>query len=58
MRWHSTAKTTRDLLLSRFDRTYDTLRPPRQARARTIEPRGREVASPARELLTKEPAHV
>ncbi|MER6345149.1 LLM class flavin-dependent oxidoreductase [Streptomyces sp. NPDC001595] len=55
---HKIAKAARDLGLSRFDLKYDILHLPRQARARTIELLGREVAPRVRELLTKEPAHV
>ncbi|MFD1270922.1 hypothetical protein ACFQ51_00235 [Streptomyces kaempferi] len=47
-----------DLHLSRFDLTYDIMRLPRQARSRTIELLGREVAPLVRELLTKESTHV
>ncbi|WP_202919010.1 hypothetical protein [Saccharothrix deserti] len=36
---------------------YDILRLPREARARTIELLGREVAPRVRELLTEEPTH-
>jgi probable LLM family oxidoreductase len=52
------ATAARDLRLSRFDLKYDIMHLPRQARARTIELLGREVAPRVRELLTKEPAHV
>ncbi|MEU4097277.1 LLM class flavin-dependent oxidoreductase [Streptomyces sp. NPDC026673] len=52
------ARTARDLHLSRFDLKYDIMHLPRQARARTIELLGREVAPLVRELLTKEPADV
>jgi probable LLM family oxidoreductase len=52
------AATARDLRLGRFDLKYDIMHLPRQARARTIELLGREVAPRVRELLTKEPAHV
>ncbi|MFC5832593.1 LLM class flavin-dependent oxidoreductase [Nonomuraea insulae] len=52
------ATMARDLRLSRFDLKYDIMRLPRQARARTIELLGREVAPRVRELLAKEPAHV
>lgn len=55
---HKIARTARDLHLSRFDLKYDILHLPRQARARTIELLGREVAPLVRELLTKEPADV
>ncbi|WP_030655303.1 LLM class flavin-dependent oxidoreductase [Streptomyces flaveus] len=52
------ARTARDLHLSRFDLKYDVMRLPRQARARTIELLGREVAPRVRELLSDEPAGV
>ncbi|WP_393087622.1 LLM class flavin-dependent oxidoreductase [Streptomyces sp. LN704] len=52
------ARTARDLHLSRFDLKYDIMRLPRQARSRTIELLGREVAPLVRELLTKESTHV
>ncbi|MFJ8510924.1 LLM class flavin-dependent oxidoreductase [Streptomyces avermitilis] len=52
------ATTARDLQLNRFDLKYDIFHLPRQARARTIELLGREVAPRVRELLTKEPTHV
>ncbi|MET8413130.1 LLM class flavin-dependent oxidoreductase [Streptomyces sp. NPDC005195] len=52
------ARTARDLRLSRFDLKYDIMRLPRQARSRTIELLGREVAPLVRELLTKESTHV
>jgi probable LLM family oxidoreductase len=52
------AATARDLRLSRFDLKYDVMHLPRQARARTIELLGREVAPRVRELLTMEPSHV
>ncbi|MFE0515751.1 LLM class flavin-dependent oxidoreductase [Streptomyces sp. NPDC058964] len=52
------ARTARDLRLSRFDLKYDVLHLPRQARARTIELLGREVAPRVRELLSKESTHV
>ncbi|MGX1267422.1 LLM class flavin-dependent oxidoreductase [Streptomyces phaeoluteigriseus] len=52
------AGDARALRLNRFDLKYDILHLPRQARARTIELLGREVAPRVRELLTKEPAHV
>lgn len=48
----------RDLRLSRFDLKYDVMYLPREARARTIELFGREVAPRVRELLTREPSHV
>ncbi|MGW3247782.1 LLM class flavin-dependent oxidoreductase [Streptomyces sp. NPDC001070] len=52
------ARVARDLHLTRFDLKYDIMHLPRQARARTIELLGREVAPMVRELLTKEPADV
>ncbi|MGW2464168.1 LLM class flavin-dependent oxidoreductase [Streptomyces sp. NPDC001761] len=52
------ARTARDLHLSRFDLKYDIMHLPRQARARTIELLGREVAPRVRELLSDEPAPV
>ncbi|WP_328884933.1 LLM class flavin-dependent oxidoreductase [Streptomyces sp. NBC_00316] len=52
------ATTARDLHLSRFDLKYDVMHLPREARARTIELLGREVAPRVRELLAKEPSHV
>jgi probable LLM family oxidoreductase len=52
------ARTARDLHLTRFDLKYDVMHLPRQARARTIELLGREVAPMVRELLTKESADV
>ncbi|MFD7402257.1 LLM class flavin-dependent oxidoreductase [Streptomyces sp. NPDC059866] len=52
------ATMARDLHLSRFDLKYDLMYLPREARARTIELLGREVAPRVRELLAKEPAHV
>ncbi|MEV4507626.1 LLM class flavin-dependent oxidoreductase [Dactylosporangium sp. NPDC049525] len=52
------AATARDLHLDRFDLKYDVMHLPRQARARTIELLGREVAPRVRELLTMEPSHV
>ncbi|MEH0934640.1 LLM class flavin-dependent oxidoreductase [Micromonospora psammae] len=51
------AQVARDLRLSRFDLKYDIMHLPRQARARTIELLGREVAPRVRELLTQEPAN-
>ncbi|MBG7696715.1 LLM class flavin-dependent oxidoreductase [Streptomyces sp. MC1] len=50
------AKMARELRLSRFDLKYDVMHLPRQARARTIELLGREVAPRVRELLAEEPA--
>ncbi|MEE6259362.1 LLM class flavin-dependent oxidoreductase [Plantactinospora sonchi] len=52
------AKTARDLRLSRFDLKYDIMHLPREARARSIELLGSEVAPRVRELLAKEPTHV
>ncbi|WP_144120185.1 LLM class flavin-dependent oxidoreductase [Catellatospora sichuanensis] len=52
------ATMARDLRISRFDLKYDIMRLPREARARSIELFGREVAPRVRELLTKEPTHV
>ncbi|MEU2786622.1 LLM class flavin-dependent oxidoreductase [Streptomyces sp. NPDC007110] len=52
------AVTARDLRLSRFDLKYDVMHLPRQARARTIELLGREVAPRVREILSKEASHV
>jgi hypothetical protein len=37
---------------------YDIMHPPREARARTIELLGRDVAPRVQELLTMEPTHV
>ncbi|MGS2618656.1 LLM class flavin-dependent oxidoreductase [Micromonospora sp. LZ34] len=51
------ATVARDLRLSRFDLKYDIMRLPREARARTIELLGREVAPRVRELLTLEASH-
>jgi probable LLM family oxidoreductase len=44
-------QVARDLRLSRFDLKYDIMHLPREARARTIELLGREVAPRVRELL-------
>jgi probable LLM family oxidoreductase len=52
------ATMARDLRLSRFDLKYDVMHLPRQARARSIELLGREVAPRVRELIAKEPTHV
>ena len=52
------ARSARDLGLSRFDLKYDIMHLPREARSRTIELLGREVAPRLRELLAEEPAHV
>jgi probable LLM family oxidoreductase len=48
------ARTTKDLTLSRFDLKYDIMHLPREARARTIELLGREVAPRVQEILAKE----
>jgi alkanesulfonate monooxygenase SsuD/methylene tetrahydromethanopterin reductase-like flavin-dependent oxidoreductase (luciferase family) len=45
------ATMVRDLQISRFDLKYDIMHLPREARARTIELFGREVAPRVRELL-------
>jgi alkanesulfonate monooxygenase SsuD/methylene tetrahydromethanopterin reductase-like flavin-dependent oxidoreductase (luciferase family) len=50
------AMVARDLRLSRFDLKYDIMRLPRDARARTIELFGLEVAPRVRELLAAEPS--
>lgn len=52
------ATVARDLHLSRFDLKYDIMRLPRDARARSIELFGSEVAPRVRKLLAEEPAHV
>ncbi|MER7441861.1 LLM class flavin-dependent oxidoreductase [Micromonospora avicenniae] len=52
------ATVARDLRLNRFDLKYDIMHLPREARARTIELLGSEVAPRVRELLAKESAHV
>ncbi|WP_028801095.1 LLM class flavin-dependent oxidoreductase [Streptomyces sp. 142MFCol3.1] len=52
------ATMARDLHLTRFDLKYDVMYLPREARARTIELLGREVAPRVRELLAKELTHV
>jgi probable LLM family oxidoreductase len=52
------ATMARDLRLDRFDLKYDIMRLPREARARTIELFGREVAPRVHELLAKEVNHV
>ncbi|MES2171715.1 MAG: LLM class flavin-dependent oxidoreductase, partial [Actinomycetota bacterium] len=49
------AQVARDLRLSRFDLKYDIMHLPRDARARTIELLGREVAPRVQELLAQEP---
>ena len=49
------AAVARDLRLSRFDLKYDILGLPRDARARTIELLGREVAPRVRALLAADP---
>jgi probable LLM family oxidoreductase len=46
------ARTAEDLSLSRFDLKYDIMHLPREARARTIELLGTEVAPRVQELLT------
>jgi len=48
------AESARDLSLSRFDLKYDIMHLPREARARTIELLGREVAPRVRRLLSAE----
>ena len=50
------ATVARDLRLSRFDLKYDIMHLPRDARARSIDLFGREVAPRVRELLAEEPA--
>jgi probable LLM family oxidoreductase len=52
------AGVARDLRLSRFDLKYDIMHLPRQARARSIELLGRDVAPRVREILSKEATHV
>ncbi|CAN5222585.1 LLM class flavin-dependent oxidoreductase [soil metagenome] len=52
------AGVARDLSLSRFDLKYDVMLLPREARARSIELFGREVAPRVHEVLAEEPAHV
>ncbi|MFG1667852.1 LLM class flavin-dependent oxidoreductase [Streptomyces sp. Y7] len=52
------ATMARDLRLSRFDLKYDLMNLPREARTRSIELLGNEVAPRVKELLTKEPTHV
>jgi probable LLM family oxidoreductase len=52
------ATNVRDLRLDRFDLKYDVMHLPREARARTIELLGRQVAPRVRELLAAEPASV
>ena len=52
------AAVARTLRLSRFDLKYDIMNLPREARARTIELLGNEVAPRVRELLAKEEARV
>ncbi|GGN95835.1 oxidoreductase [Streptomyces albiflavescens] len=52
------ATMARDLRLSRFDLKYDVMNLPREARARTIELLGREVAPRVKQLLIEEPIHV
>jgi probable LLM family oxidoreductase len=48
------ARMAQDLRLSRFDLKYDIMRLPQEARARTIELLGREVAPRVRELLAEQ----
>ncbi|GAB3894427.1 hypothetical protein GCM10027612_45700 [Microbispora bryophytorum subsp. camponoti] len=50
-------RMARDLRLSRFDLKYDIMHLPRDARARTIELLGREVAPRVRELLAADTVH-
>jgi probable LLM family oxidoreductase len=50
------AAIARDLGLSRFDLKYDIVGLPREARARTVELLGRDVAPRVRELLAADPA--
>jgi probable LLM family oxidoreductase len=50
------ATMARDLHLSRFDLKYDVMFLPREARARTIELLGREVAPRVRELIAAQPS--
>jgi probable LLM family oxidoreductase len=50
------ALNARDLSLGRFDLKYDIMNLPREARARSIELLGTEVAPRVQELLAKEPA--
>jgi alkanesulfonate monooxygenase SsuD/methylene tetrahydromethanopterin reductase-like flavin-dependent oxidoreductase (luciferase family) len=52
------ATMARDLHLSRFDLKYDIMRLPCDARARSIELFGREVAPRVRQLLVEEPTRV
>jgi alkanesulfonate monooxygenase SsuD/methylene tetrahydromethanopterin reductase-like flavin-dependent oxidoreductase (luciferase family) len=52
------AAVAEDLHLNRFDLKYDIMHLPRDARARSIELLGREVAPRVRELLDREPSHV
>jgi probable LLM family oxidoreductase len=52
------ATVARALRLTRFDLKYDIIDLPREARARSIELLGREVAPRVRELLAKETADV
>ncbi|MFE3290001.1 hypothetical protein [Rhodococcus sp. NPDC059234] len=53
---HKIAATARDLRLSRFDLEYDIMHLPRNARARTIELFGTEVAPRVRQLLAADTA--
>lgn len=52
------ASVARDLRLSRFDLKYDIMRLPREARARSIELFGSQVAPRVRELLAEAPISV
>jgi probable LLM family oxidoreductase len=52
------ALVARDLQLDRFDLKYDIMHLPREARARTIELLGSEVAPRVQELIAKEAANV
>ncbi|WP_022884003.1 LLM class flavin-dependent oxidoreductase [Glaciibacter superstes] len=52
------AESARDLSLGRFDLKYDIMHLPREARKRTIELLGGEVAPRLERLLAKEPANV
>jgi probable LLM family oxidoreductase len=50
-------RMVRELHISRFDLKYDALHLPRQARARSIELLGTEVAPRVREILAREPVN-
>ncbi|MFE9442287.1 hypothetical protein ACFYO2_25525 [Streptomyces sp. NPDC006602] len=52
-----TTTVVRDLSPTVSTSEYDVMNLPREARARTIEPLGREVAL-VQQLFTKEPTHV